>query len=198
MRIRALSILALISLVAALAAAATQKPLTPKDRDTYPWNKVGKKADPEVLDSMQGLWSLVSLRDPNLSEPNRTEVGFALIQGQHMAVEIHVGWRLPNEPKPLGTLRSGMHRFELGPGARLELTSLIGIFINREGDTKAERPGQERLYNLSVANDSLIMERTDGYKIEFRRVLGTQSRRDFFGRPVRKPEPEESDAGDSD
>ncbi len=164
----------------------------PDDRDLYPWSRITAKQDEALLERLQGAWQLVDLQSPQIDKARRSDVGFLIVAGHYLSFELHVGWQQagPSRRPPLGSLHAGTHRLHLGPGARLALTSLIGTMIDSRGKTRAEPPGTQRLFNVEVLDNRLTLDRLDGYILTFVRMAESRQERDFYGRPIRKPQGE--------
>lgn len=140
----------------------------------------------KLREDMQGAWKLVELRAPDLYAQARQDVGFCLIAGNCLSLELHLGWVRDGERIEARTFQSGMHTFEINDEGQVKTSSLIGAYISRSSALEFEPPGATRTYGVALAANRLTLSRPDGQVLVFDRMLDAQQGRDFFGRPLRE------------
>ncbi len=191
-----LLIAAALGLVPGLFASFAQdepKPVPPGEQG-YPWNKISKKQNEELLDKLVGPWKLTRIISKDLNATLREETGVLLFTRDYASFELHIGWN-----DPLGGLadwqfQSGTHRVVLDAQSVLQLVSVIGSAFDEDGELAFEAPGKVRAFRVEVASPRLVLTRVDtGDRFEFRRMPSPSldGKKDVYGRP--KPEPEEEE-----
>jgi hypothetical protein len=141
-----------------------------------------------MRESMQGAWSLYSMRSPGLQEGGRQMQGFLLVAGDYLALEFHLAWTSKQEGLTDEVFQSGIHRFTVD-GLRITLRSLIGASNadDEEGLLSYDPMHTERIYFVAVEADLLTLSRGDGTRWVFSRLRGSpRPGTDFFGRPLPK------------
>lgn len=140
----------------------------------------------KLREDLQGVWKLVELRTSNIRNEARQDVGMCVIQGNYLSMEVHIGW-VGNDSRPdARSFQSGTHKFALNDEGQMELSTLIGAFINRAGEPQFEPPGTARKYDITVAANRLTMSRADDQVLTFDRVVDATDGKDFYGRPLRE------------
>jgi hypothetical protein len=195
--------LALVPTAPARQAGGTPPPRQPPPEEDYDWRESwpgrsrSEKERESMVQAMQGMWRLVTLDVPGRSAPERAEVGYLLVSGRHLSMEIHGSWfsdrvRDPrsadNLPRQMvaGLTQTGIHRFELDEWSRMTTRSVIGTKSTIDGAFEFEPPGTARRYELQLAGESLQLHGDDGRTLVFERENEQRGRRDFFGRPVQE------------
>lgn len=140
----------------------------------------------KLREDLQGAWKLVELRAPALYTQARQDVGYCLIYGNCLSLELHLGWMHDSERLEARTFQSGMHTFDIDDEAQLKTSSLIGAYISRFNSLEFEPPGTTRAYVVALAANRLTLSRPDGQVLVFDRMLDVQQGRDFYGRPLRE------------
>jgi hypothetical protein len=145
----------------------------------------------KLRDDIQGAWRLIELQSLTLPSKTRKDVGYCLIYGNCLSLEVHMGW-MPDAATIAGrSFQSGTHTFEIDDEGQLTTSTLIGAYISRANAVEFDKPGYARTYTVSVANNQLSLARADGQTLVFERMLDVTQERDFFGR--RKREAPKSD-----
>jgi hypothetical protein len=170
-------------LLAFALQAGGQKP--PQDEPSTATERV--RVDRKKLrDDIQGAWRLIEFQTASLPSKSRKDVGYCLISGSCLSLELHMGW-MPDPATIQGRgFQSGTHTFEIDDEGQLRTSTLIGAYINRASVLEFDRPGYARTYTVTVANNQLSMARADGQTLVFERMLDVMQERDFFGRPKRE------------
>ncbi len=149
---------------------------------------------------IQGAWRLVELQARTMAPQSRKDVGYCLISGNCLSLELHLGWMSDPATLDARTFQSGTHSFGIDDEGQLTTSTLIGAYINRANRLEFESPGYARSYKITLVANQLSLARSDGQTLVFERMLDTSLERDFFGRrkrDVAKPDAEEkSDAND--
>ena len=179
----ALAVCALSALALALAAPPRQAAAA-QGQHTVAGISQDKAA--EMVEAMQGAWSLFDLRSPELPEAGRNMQGFLLVSDSYLALEIHLTWTSKQEGLVSEVFQSGIHRFTVD-GLQVTLSSLIGAY-NSEDDAMSldyDPMHTERVYYIDIAEDLLTLSRGDGTRWVFSRLRDQQRQKtDFFGRPL--------------
>jgi hypothetical protein len=165
-----------------------QKPVLPK---------TARLENKKLLAQMQGAWRLVQMKlvdqdSLGLSELAMENIGFCLVSGSYLSIELHVRRVGKGDVDKGRSFVTGLHRFDLEEDGNMETTTVIATRANIDGMTEFEAPGTTRQYSVGVVGDSMTLVREDGHTLIFERLLDDRTRVDFFGRPVT----EKDDASD--
>ena len=179
-----------------LAPAALQEPEDdpappPAGERGYPWDRIGNKRNPEILEKLLGAWQLTKITAKDLTQARRQETGVLLITPDYASFEVHIAWNDPVGGFSDWQFQSGTHRFELDAHSHMQLTSVIGSAFNEDGQLEFEPTGAVRSYRVNVNPPSLVLTRLDtGDRFEFSRMANpsTDIDRDIFGREKNKRE----------
>ncbi len=171
--------------------AGGQKP--PQDEPSTAAERV--RIDRKKLQKdIQGAWRLVELQAPSLYQRSRKDVGYCLISGNCLSLELHLGWMSDPATIEARTFQSGTHTFDIDDEGQLRTATLIGAYINRSNTLQFESPGSARSYKITLVANQLSLARADGQTLVFERMLDASLERDFFGRrkrDVAKPDADE-------
>jgi len=181
-------------------APPAPKPPPPEDLpDTRPTIPPAiAAANRKLVAEMQGAWRLVEMRvameqTKGLSETHFAQVGYLLVSGNHLAIEMHVDVRSSNDRSAGHSISSGVHRFELGLDSHLETSTLIASGIDHKGRPVFEPPRTKRRYQTTLAANRMTLRRDDGHTLVFERLPEDPPRRDVFGRLKKEQEGEGKD-----
>ncbi len=195
---RAFPLLALVVATPLLLLAARQnpppEPPKPREQPVVPItpSEGGRKEMARITRDLQGLWRLKELDWPRIRGQSSESRGYCLVGGNHLALEIHIGLRGPDQKFKDVMLDSGTWRIDLEEGGRMALTALIGSFIDKDNRVAFREAGTRHRYAVMVSGDRLVLTHDDGQKITFERALDEGPvLRDAFGRPL----PEKKDEG---
>ena len=195
-----LSVLALGSFVSSRSPSQAPPQPPPKERsgqdEKRQLDEIPLRQSRQVtLEAMQGMWRLTGFEARTEEPERRRQVGYCLVSGHHLAIEVHL-WRerqKPLEPENRDFF-SGIHRFELDSTSTMETSTVIASFINRTARVDHEAPGKTRRFVVETSANRMRLTRDDGQTMDFERVAdeGTEDK-DVFGRPIRKPAPTEEE-----
>lgn len=143
-----------------------------------------------LVDDMQGAWRLVEFSTPLFDKKDRQEVGYLLVSGNYMSLEMHIGWMSPDGVFDDKSFASGTHRFEMDERSRMTSASVIGAFI-ADGRLTFEPPGRKRSYDVVCLGNTMTFKRDDNTKLTFERLNDSPAKRDFYGRPLKPKDPNE-------
>jgi hypothetical protein len=157
-----------------------QKPVLPK---------AAVLANKKLIAQMQGAWRLVQMKlvdqdSVGMGELAIENVGFCLVSGSYLSIEIHVRRVAKGDEDKGRSFVTGLHRFDLGEDGSMETTTVIATRANLNGVPEFEPPGTTRQYSIGLVGDSMTLTREDGHTLIFERLLDDRTRVDFFGRPV--------------
>lgn len=201
MRASLLLLVALIAPFLLLGARQNPPPEPPKPRpvpeaQTTP-SPGAQKEMARVAKEMQGLWRLKELEWPRLRGLSSESRGYCLVGGNHFSMEIHIGLRGSDKSFKDVMLDSGIWRFDLQEGSTIQLTALVGSFVDKDNRVAFREAGTRHRYGLLVSGDLLVLTHEDGQKISFSRVIDDGPvLRDAFGRPT--PEKKEGEGQDGE
>ena len=161
-------------------------PAPPPGERGYPWDRIGDKRNPEILEKLLGAWQLTHVSAKDLTNSRRQETGVLLITPDYATFELHIAWSDPLGGFADWQFQSGTHKLELDAQSHLQLTSVIGSAFNESGELEFEPAGQVRSFQVSVTPPSLVLTRLDtGDRFEFTRMSNPSldAEKDIFGRP---------------
>lgn len=161
----------------------------PSGERGYPWDRIGNKRNPEILEKLLGAWELTHITARDLSRSRRQETGVLLITPDYASFEMHIAWNDPVGGFSDWQFQSGTHRFKLDAHSHMQLTSVIGSAFNEDGQLEFEPTGSVRSFRVNVNPPSLVLTRLDtGDRFEFKRMSNpsTDIERDIFGREKKK------------
>jgi hypothetical protein len=142
--------------------------------------------------AMQGLWILREFEWPHLEGLSSEFRGYCLVSDNHLDFEVHIGLKGPNEKVNDVLLDSGLWRFEVAEANRMNLTALIGSFIDKDNRVAFREAGTQCRYEVLALGEQMVWRKEDGQRLAFDRLLdGAPPRVDVFGRPL--PEPKDED-----
>src|SRR5258705_7024102 len=173
---------------------ADQKPLQ---------SKAIQLANKKTIAAMQGAWTLTDMHlvDQDvggMSNQVVESVGFCLVSGNHLSIELHVRGVGAETGGDRGrSFVTGLHRFELDQQGDLETSTIIGVRMSDKGLPEYEKPGGARHYAIELTGESMTLTRDDGHTLVFERLRDDPSRFDFFGNPISEKDADE-DAGKGD
>jgi hypothetical protein len=146
---------------------------------------VSKAAIKKTEDAMQGVWRLTDFVAPRLTLERRTDVGYCLVQGKYLSLEVHVGW-LSEDGKSYEhkDFQTGMYRFELDQTGRMETLTVIGTQMAAGRVPTAEVPNTKRGFKITALLDNMTWRGDDGTQFVFERMLDTRGKRDVYGRLI--------------
>lgn len=147
-----------------------------------------KAANEKLIAQMQGAWRLDELTTPSQSADLRREVGFCLISGKYLSLELHLGWIGENSQIDQKDFQSGIFRFEIKEGGLIQTSTVIGSFMNPQGQLQFERPNVERHYQVEIVADRMSLRRNDGQKLTFVRLHDDRLRREANASAKGEPE----------
>lgn len=139
----------------------------------------------KLREDIQGAWRLVELQSPNIYAQSRTDVGYCLISGNCLSLELHLGWMSDPATIDARSFQSGTHTFDIDDEGQLRTSTLIGAYINRANILQFDSPGYARSYKVTLVANRLSLARSDGQTLIFERMLDVAQDRDFFGRRKR-------------
>lgn len=184
-----------------LAARQNPPPEPPKPRPTPEVQTTpspgARKEMARVAKEMQGLWRLKELDWPRLRGLSSESRGYCLVGGNHFSMEIHIGLRGSNQSFKDVMLDSGIWRFDLQEGSTIQLTALVGSFVDKDNRVAFREAGTRHRYGILVSGDLLVLTHEDGQKISFERVIDDgPALRDAFGRPLPEKKEGETQEGE--
>ena len=188
-----------LSTAACLASAlllAVPRSLAPQDGpDTRPSvHRTAKTTSDKLTAEMQGAWRLTDFKSAVVRQEGRVSTGYALVNGNYIAIEVHVGWTDQDRQVQDRNFLAGMHRFDFDEASHMLMTSMISSSINLQGQLEFEPPGKARPYDVTYAGNRLTLARTDGQLFEFERLPDiATTHRDIFGRPIQEKKEEKKD-----
>jgi hypothetical protein len=173
-----------VLLAASIALSLTPQKEPEREPKGYPWNQVPNSEERLLQKRLQGGWKLVRLTDPTTPGiSSESAVGYVVVSGSYVAVELHIGVRMRSENRLVPAIRTGMHQMRL-TGSTMELSSLIGTFVDGDGRARAEPPGQQRTFQFFISSNLLTLTRSDGYQLVLQRMYSSRARFDVYGREI--------------
>jgi len=124
----------------------------------------------KLLTQMQGAWRLDELKTPTKPAERRNEIGFCLVSGNYMSIEVHLGYVSQDAKIEQTNFQSGTYRIEIKEGGQLVASTAIGAFMNRVGMLQFEPPNVERKYQVEMEADRMNLRRNDGQTLIFQRL----------------------------
>ncbi len=164
-----------ISAVTFFATLALCLPIGSQDKPAQPQREPSaqerlKSALDKIRTQMQGAWRLEELRTPSQSQERRREVGICLVTGNYMSLELHIGWISDRSRIDAKDFQSGTYRFEVIEGGMVEMSTMIGSFMNSAQLLQFEEPNTVRRFQIEVKPDSMTLRRNDGQQFGFVRL----------------------------
>ncbi|MFT4541491.1 MAG: hypothetical protein ACI835_003952 [Planctomycetota bacterium] len=142
----------------------------------------------DIVDKLQGAWTLIHIEDPELPPEGRSHHGVMMVSGNFLAIEVHVAWDDEDGYELEDAFQSGIHEFAVDATGNLHSVSLIGSFLDEEAELDWEMPGTPRQFKVRLDRNFLTLTRSDGAALDFgRRLPRTGMTSDVFGRTDIKP-----------
>jgi hypothetical protein len=194
--------LALVPLaLAARPGSAPRQRTGQEDLPEWPGSRSRERSD-DLVEELQGCWRLKSIEAAELPPGRPQEVGYLLVSGRFLSIEVHGGWRgagltPAREGRGLavtGSVSTGIHRLDIDEWRTLTTSTLIGTRNGFNMQVEFERPETERRFEFEVEGERLAMKREDGAILRFEKMPDSGGRVDFWGRPVKEEKEEEKDA----
>jgi hypothetical protein len=174
-------------LVLALAPWSRQ---TPSAQDVKPFPLSDSAQAALVEERIDGAWQLLKAVAPGFPLfPGDTE-GFALFHDGYLSLEIHGISQVALDDSDGEFFQTGFHRYAFDGTGWMDTFSLIGVTnLTEDEDIVFEPAGGRRRFKVSLVEDQLTLERTDGTLLTFKRLgklpfPGAVEQLDAFGRPV--------------
>ena len=164
-----------------------------------------------IARNMQGCWKLASIKADDYPSRGIDLLGYLLISGSFMSLEVQAFWDDTLEDPPEDAFETFIGEVNTAGKGAMEVRILMGSFMDRQEGSlewyQSERP--ERFSMTLPDNETLIMEWRGKRQMIFRRYRSkSESSSDFFGAadkasaddfyddandPIEKPEPIEDD-----
>lgn len=144
-------------------------------------------------EQVEGMWKLTNAVGEDLALTQGDTVGYALFHDGYLGVEIHGRSSITFDKTNGDFFQSGLQRYFFGVTGRMYTFLLIGTTnLTADESVSFMAPGDRREYQVTILNDILTMDRTDGVQLTFMRMgktpfPGTAENVDAFGRPLGPP-----------
>ncbi|MCB9914518.1 MAG: hypothetical protein H6828_05140 [Planctomycetes bacterium] len=163
-----------LGLAAGLALARAQDADAPDDPAARRHAQVEARLARNVDDlrRMQGAWILQDLRAVRLPEAGRDHAAYLLVQGEFMALELHMGYFDDEGKERESYLQSGIYRLNFNDEGKLLAKLLIGTLDLGVGQALPRQPGMTSVFELGLAGGALTMTSEESTRFTWAR-LGT-------------------------
>jgi hypothetical protein len=124
----------------------------------------------EALRQMQGAWQLVEYRSAVLHDAGRQEVGFVLVSGEFLSIEIHMAYFGQTGEELQSFIQTGTYRLNFTPRSDLTAMLLIGTNKSPEGYTIPTVPGTVKVYDIDFLDGAMVLTSEDSSRFRFEPV----------------------------
>lgn len=124
----------------------------------------------ETLRQMQGAWQLVEYRSAVLHDAGRQEVGFVLVSGEFLSIELHMAYFDQAGEEEQSFIQTGTYRLNFNPRGDLTSMLLIGTNKSLEGYTIPTFPGDISIYEVDFLDGRMVLTGQDSSRFRFERV----------------------------
>ena len=127
-------------------------------------------ANVESLRGMQGGWQLRELRSAVIYDEGREDVGFLVVSGEFMSIELHLAYFDEYDEMEDSIVQTGTYRLNFDVYGNLIANLLIGCVDTGDGFAEPQEPGAQSVFETTVDGEALTLLREDGSRYIFDRM----------------------------